>query len=59
MVSNLSSLEFFLNIPDDVLVDMATENWVSIERLCVALTLDLQIYKEKNYDGFSNRRDMC
>ena len=41
-----SAIEFFKSIPDDVLVKIALYDWDSLERMCVALTLDIQILKE-------------
>ena len=41
-----SAIEFFESIPDDVLVKIALYDWDSLERMCVALTLDIQILKE-------------
>lgn len=39
--------EFFQTIPDDLLLQIAIHDWESLERLCVALTLDLQLLKEE------------
>jgi len=41
-----SAIEFFESIPNDVLVKIALYDWDSLERMCVALTLDIQILKE-------------
>ena len=41
-----SVIEFFDQIPDDVLAKIAINDWESLERLCVALTLDIQLVKE-------------
>ena len=57
--SNLGALEFFLSIPDDLLVEIATHDWKSLERLCTALTLDLYFLKEGKYESFSNWGDVC
>ena len=40
------ALEFFHSIPDDVLVKIAMYDWDALERLCIALTLDVQLLKE-------------
>lgn len=40
------AIEFFQKIPDEVLIRLAMYDWESLERLCVALTLDVQILKE-------------
>ena len=42
-----SSTEFFDNFPDDMLIKLALYDWKSLEKICMALTLDTQILKEK------------
>jgi hypothetical protein len=44
--NELSSIEFFYSIPDDLLVEIALKDWESLEKLCTALTLDLQLLRE-------------
>jgi len=56
-MSNFKALEFFFSIPDDVLVEIAENDWEALEKLCVALTLDLQTIREN--ESFSNRGDVC
>lgn len=46
MKINGSAIEFFESIPDDLLVDIATNDMDALERLCVALTLDVQLMIE-------------
>jgi hypothetical protein len=41
-------LNYFYSIPDEILCRMVLADWSSIETLCMALTLDLQIIQE-NY----------
>ena len=41
------ALEFFQTIPDDMLTQIAIYDRDSLERLCVALTLDVQIVIEE------------
>ena len=41
------AVEFFYSIPDDVLTKIAQYDWNALERLCIALTLDLQLIKEE------------
>ena len=41
------ALEFFQSIPDDMLAQIAFHNMESLERLCVALTLDIQLIIEE------------
>ena len=41
------ALEFFQSIPDEMLTHIAFHDMESLERLCVALTLDVQIIIEE------------
>jgi len=41
------ALEFFQTIPDDMLTQIALHDMDSLERLCVALTLDVQLIIEE------------
>ena len=41
-----SALEFFQSMPDDILMQIALHDRESLERLCVALTLDVQLMVE-------------
>ena len=41
------ALEFFQTIPDDMLEQIALHDRDSLERLCVALTLDVQLVIEE------------
>jgi hypothetical protein len=41
-------IPFFDSIPDDVLINIAMDDWGALKRLCIALTLDLQLVKEQN-----------
>jgi len=40
------AIEFFNSIPDDVLAKIAFYDREALERLCVALTIDVQLYLE-------------
>jgi len=40
------AIEFFNSIPDDVLAKIAFYDREALERLCVALTIDIQLYLE-------------
>ena len=42
------ALEFFQTIPDDMLTQIALHDRDSLERLCVALTLDVQLIIEED-----------
>ena len=46
MKINGGAIEFFESIPDDLLNDIAINDWDALERLCVALTLDVQLVVE-------------
>ena len=41
------ALEFFQSIPDDMLAQIAFHDRDSLERLCAALTLDVQLIVEE------------
>jgi hypothetical protein len=41
-----NTIDFFSSIPDDVLAKVAFYDWKALERLCIALTLDLQLIYE-------------
>ena len=59
MKNKLGATEFFLSIPDDILIKIETHDWESLERLCVALTLDLYFLTEGNNESFNNRGNLC
>jgi hypothetical protein len=42
--------EFFQTISDNLLIQIAINDWESLERLCFALTLDIQLLKESLYE---------
>jgi hypothetical protein len=45
-------IPFFDSIPDDVLINIALDDWGALKRLCIALTLDLQLVKEQNENSY-------
>jgi len=47
MKINGGALEFFESLPDDILVKIAMYDWEALERLCSALTLDLELLKQE------------
>ena len=61
--TKLSTLSFFDSIPDKVLANIAMNDWESLKRLCIALTLDIQLIKEEieneGYENRSDRGNMC
>lgn len=55
-----NSIDFFTSIPDEILAKVAFYDWESLERLCIALSLDIQLMKESVQDeSFNNRGNMC
>jgi hypothetical protein len=46
MKTDGTAIEFFDSIPDDILIKIAYYDREALERLCVALTLDVQLLKE-------------
>lgn len=55
MKINGTSVEFFQSIPDDLLIQIAYNDWDALERLCVALTLDVQLLKEEMEHHFKKK----
>ena len=41
------AVEFFQSIPDDLLAEIAINDMGALERLCIALTLDIQLVIEE------------
>lgn len=39
--------KFFETLPDDLLINMAIHDWASLKKICIALTLDLQLIEEQ------------
>lgn len=60
---NGGAIEFFLSIPDDLLVQIAENDWESLEAICNALTLDIQLLKEQGKleedESFGSWRNLC
>jgi hypothetical protein len=40
------ALEFFQSLPDDLVVQIAINDWEALERLCIALSIDIQLIIE-------------
>jgi hypothetical protein len=62
MKTKMSAVSFFDSIPDDVLIQIAMNDWEALKRLCMALTLDIQLIKEEvenSYEDISNRGNLC
>lgn len=59
MKDKISALEFFLSIPDDLLTQIAIYDWESLEKLCMALSIDLQLLREGHDESFSNWGNLC
>ena len=45
-------IPFFDSIPDDVLINIAMDDWGALKRLCIALTLDIKLVKEENENSY-------
>lgn len=55
-----NAIDFFNSIPDDVLAKIAYYDREALERLCIALTLDIQLLKESEIDeSSSDWGNMC
>ena len=50
------ALEFFQSIPDDMLAQIAFHDRDSLERLCAALTLDVQLIVEEAERGKKSKK---
>jgi hypothetical protein len=50
------AIEFFEALPDEVLIKIAAYDWAALERICVALTLDVQILNEELEKSSKKRR---
>jgi len=50
MKINGNAIDFFISIPDEILAKVAFYDWESLERLCMALSLDVQLLKESTQD---------
>ena len=50
------ALEFFQTIPDDMLTQIAFHDRDSLERLCAALTLDVQLIVEEAERGKKSKK---
>ena len=42
-----SAIEFFDSMPDDLLIKLAMFDWFALQKICVALALDIQLLKEE------------
>ena len=45
-----NAIDFFTSIPDDILAKIAFYDWEALEKLCMALTVDIQLVKESILD---------
>jgi len=41
-----NAIDFFNSIPDEILAKIAFYDWEALERLCIALTLDIHLMNE-------------
>ena len=42
----------FNSLSEETLIQIADKDWESLERLCIALTLDIQLIKEENENSY-------
>ncbi len=55
-----NAIDFFNSIPDEILAKIAFYDWEALERLCIALTIDIQLMKESvENESSSDRGNMC
>ena len=55
-----TAIDFFHSIPDEILAKIAFYDWEALERLCIALSLDIQLLKESEIDeSSSDRGNLC
>jgi|TARA_R110000744_G_scaffold375706_1_gene489359 hypothetical protein len=47
MFANLSFIDVFKSFDDDILIEMATEDPSQLKKMCIYLTLEIQLDKEK------------
>jgi hypothetical protein len=40
-------IEMFNSLSEETLIQIADKDWESLERLCIALTLDIQLLREE------------
>ena len=48
MKSKDPAIEFFDSIPDQLLMKLAMYDWISLYKICISLSLDLQLLKEES-----------
>ena len=55
-----NALDILDSLPDELLVQIASNDPESLNELCLAITLEIQLLKEKiKNEGNSNRRELC
>jgi len=59
MMKDSLKAEFFYGFSNDILVEIALNDWEGLELLCKALSVDIQLEKEKPNGGTYNRRNLC
>jgi hypothetical protein len=59
MIIESGALEFFDSLPDEVLVEIALNDWPALISICSALSIDLQLLKENPDESISYRRNLC
>jgi len=46
-IRSISVIEMFDSLSEETLIQIADKDWESLERLCIALTLDIQLLREE------------
>jgi hypothetical protein len=46
-IKSANVIEMFNSLSEETLVQIADKDWESLERLCIALTLDIQLLREE------------
>lgn len=56
MKINGSTIDFFNTLPDELLVEIAENDWESLKNLCMALTLDIELVKQEYNDPKKSKK---
>ena len=59
MMKDSLKTEFFYGLSNDILIEIALNDWEGLELLCKTLSVDVQLEKEKPNGGTYNRRNLC
>lgn len=56
MKINGGTIDFFNTLPDELLVEIAENDWESLETLCMALTLDMELVRQEYNDPKKSKK---